>query len=120
MIDALTNPKYWLIVIILSALGVVTQYALYAAGRSKGDEALEHVPGMTSKRRNQMEERFERWGALTLVLASIPIIGQTAVALAGVGEVKRVTFLIIVSATYLARNWMIVILADGAIEALFA
>ena len=59
--DALTDPRLWLIVIILSLLGIVTQYALYAAGRRKGDEMLEHVPGMTSERRNRMEARFERF-----------------------------------------------------------
>lgn len=120
MLDSLTDPKLWLIVIILSALGVVTQYALYAAGRSKGEEMLEHVPRMTSKRRSQMEKRFERWGAFILVLAPVPIIGQAAVAVAGVGNVHRATFLIIVTVSYLVRNWLIVLVAVGVIDAFSA
>lgn len=118
--DALADPKYWSIVIIISALGVVTQYALFAAGRSKGEDALEHVPGMTPEKRSQTEERFERWGALILVLAPIPIIGQAAVAVAGVGNVNRVTCLLILSISYLIRNWLIVLVAVGVIDAFFA
>ena len=115
----LTDPKLWLIVLALCAFGLLERWAVFYASQQKGKAILHELPGFTPERKDSLERLHNRLGSSLLFVAGIPLIGNLFAALAGVGNTRRVTFLVLVGISYLFRNWLIVILSGEIISTIF-
>ena len=122
MLDAiiadLTNPTYWLIVLILTAIGLFNKLIYYKAGQRSGKSALNNIHGYTQERADELHHLYERWGSPLLLLASVPVIGSVITVLVGADVVAIPAFVVFVVISNLVRNWLIVILAGGIVQLL--
>jgi hypothetical protein len=55
--EGLLDPTIWIMVLIVSLLGVVTKRAYYNVGKRGRDSALEHIPRITPERWDSLAER---------------------------------------------------------------
>jgi membrane protein DedA with SNARE-associated domain len=115
----LTSLRLWIIVLILSAIGIIEKTAIFYAGERKGDAILEDLPGLTLRRKEQTKKLSERWGSKIMILASIPLVGSAVTAVSGIGHARRATFFLLVVISYLIRNWLIIILS-GQVLSIFS
>jgi membrane protein DedA with SNARE-associated domain len=88
----LTSLRLWIIVLILSAIGIIEKTAIFYAGEQKGDGILDDLPGLTPGRKEQMKKLSEHWGSNIMILASIPLVGTAVTAVAGVGHAREPPF----------------------------
>jgi membrane protein DedA with SNARE-associated domain len=120
MLDAiiadLTNPTYWLVVLILTAIGLFNKLVYYKAGQRSGEDSLNKIHGYTPERADELHHLYGRWGSPLLLLASVPVIGSVTTVLAGADGVALRALVIFVVISNLVRNWLIIILADGAVQ----
>ena len=119
LVGYLTDPRLWLIVILISIFGVVEHLAAYYTARSEGEMALDHMTRITEERKTELLAQFNRWGALILTIASIPVLGLILTAIAGASRVGQVTAIILIVVSYLTRNWLIVIFAGQIVNLFF-
>ena len=114
----LMDIRLWLLVLLVSAVGLAEKLAIYRAGRRTTEADLASLPGVTQERRARLEEMFHTRGSYILLLASIPGIGAAMTAVAGHVGVTTVAFVLWVTISILIRNWLIV-LFTGQLESLF-
>jgi membrane protein DedA with SNARE-associated domain len=119
LFDDLTSLRLWIIVLILSAIGIIEKTVIFYAGERKGDAVLDDLPGLTPGRKEQMKKLSERWGSIIMILASIPLVGSAVTAVSGIGHARRATFFLLVVISYLIRNWLIIILS-GQVLSIFS
>jgi membrane protein DedA with SNARE-associated domain len=118
MVADLTDVRLWLIVIFVSAIGLVEKFAFYRVGQQSIEADLSNLPGFDPERRARIETLFQTKGSYILLLASIPGIGALTAAIAGAFGISAAVFVFWVAISNLTRNWLIVILS-GQIVALF-
>lgn len=116
--DGLADPTMWIIVFIVSLLGVVTKYAYYKVGKLGKDSALEHIPRITPEQWDRMEATYQNRGSLMLLFAGIPVIGSGLAAAAGAFETRLGLFVILVMISNLIRNWLLVFVFGQALTVL--
>lgn len=118
IVTDLTDLRLWLIIILVSAIGLAEKLAIYRAGLSTAKADLTNLPGVTNERRARLEQFFQTRGTYILLLASIPGLGSAMAAVAGNVGVAAATFVLWVTISILIRNWLIVILS-GQLASLF-
>lgn len=111
LVTDLTDLRLWLIVILISAVGLAEKLAIYRAGQRTAKADLSGLPGVTQERRARLEQMFETRGSYILLLASIPGIGAAMTAIAGNVGITTAVFVLWVTISILVRNWLIVILS---------
>ena len=109
MIDVLTDPQIWLLILVISALGSLARLANFYAGQ-RGKEKIEAV---YTKIKPETWENvlgyYRRMGPLPLLVASIPFIGTVLTIGAGMAGISRANFLIFVLFSKIIRNWLLVV-----------
>ncbi len=118
LVTDLTDPRLWLLVLLVSAVGLAEKMAIYRAGQRSAKADLSNVPGVTEERRTRLETLFQERGTYILLLASIPGVGAAMAAVAGNVGIASATFAFWVIISLLIRNWLLVILS-GQIVSLF-
>jgi membrane protein YqaA with SNARE-associated domain len=106
----LPNPLVWLIVIVLSVLGVFGNLALYGVGRRGYDAVRERFPRVKPERWEQVAKLFEEHGSLALLLSGVPILGSLLTTAAGAYRVRVPVFVLLVFVAKFVRNWLIVVI----------
>lgn len=109
MIDVLTDPEIWLLILAISALGSLARLANFYAGQ-RGKEKIESV--YTQIKPETWERAlgsYQRLGPLPLLAASIPFIGTVLTIGAGMAGVGRNSFLLWVMISKVIRNWVLVL-----------
>jgi membrane protein YqaA with SNARE-associated domain len=110
MIDVLTDPKIWLLILFLSFVGALARLANYYAGQ-RGKETIESIyPRIKPETWERVITSYRRLGPLPLLVASIPIIGTVLTLGAGMSGVGRTSFLFWVMVSKVIRNWILVLL----------
>jgi membrane protein YqaA with SNARE-associated domain len=108
MIDLLSDPKLWLLILGASILGAFARLANYYAG-SRGKDVIESIyPQIEPQRWERILLSYKRLGVLPLLIASIPIIGTLLTVGAGMAGIGRNTFLFWVTLSKIIRNWLLV------------
>lgn len=118
LVTDLTDFRLWLIVLIVSAVGLAEKFAIYHAGQRTARADLSSMPGVTEERRARLETLFQTRGTYILLLGSIPGIGAAMSAVAGNLGVTNTAFILWVTISLLVRNWLIVIFT-GQLTVLF-
>ena len=107
--EGLIDPTMWIMVLIVSLVGVATKLAYYNIGKRGKDSVLEHIPRITPERWESLGASYEKRGSVMLLLASIPVIGSAIAAAAGAFEARVGMFVVLVLISNLIRNWLLVI-----------
>jgi membrane protein DedA with SNARE-associated domain len=118
LVADLTDVRLWLIVLMVTVIGLMEKLAIYRAGQRSVETELSDVLGYSQERQARYEEMFRTRGAYILLLASIPGIGAAMSAVAGFVGVALAPFVIWVTISNLIRNWLIV-LFTGQLASLF-
>jgi membrane protein DedA with SNARE-associated domain len=118
LVADLTDLRLWMIVILVTVIGLLEKLAIYRAGQRSVETELSDVLGYNQERQARYEELFRTRGAYILLLASIPGIGAAMSAVAGFVSVALAPFVIWVTISNLIRNWLIV-LFTGQLASLF-
>lgn len=87
----------WLIILCIASASVLGNSVGYWTGRKIGRKFFEREASLffNKKRIYEVEHFYERHGAITIIIARfIPIVRTFAPIIAGVGEMKRTTFIV--------------------------
>lgn len=110
MIDLLSDPELWLLILGASILGAFARLANYYAGL-RGKEIIEKIyPQIEPERWDRVLRLYQRLGRLPLLISSIPIIGTLLTVGAGMAGISRNSFLFWVTVSKIIRNWILVFL----------
>ncbi|HET6443708.1 MAG TPA: hypothetical protein VFI27_03930 [candidate division Zixibacteria bacterium] len=110
MVSVLTDPKIWLVILILSILGAFARLANYYAGQHGRDTIESLYPRIGPDTWDRVLQAYGHLGRLPLLVASIPIIGTLLTVGAGMIGVSRTSFLVWVTLSKVIRNWILVLL----------
>ncbi len=110
MIEVLTDPQIWLVILVISALGSLARLANFYAGQ-RGKEKIEAVYSQIKPETwENVLGSYRLMGPLPLLVASIPFIGTVLTIGAGMAGIGRTPFLIFVFLSKVIRNWLLVLL----------
>lgn len=108
----LLDPKLWLLVVVLSALGTVVALTYYYLGQRGVEAVLERFPRLEEEKWNRVEHLYEKHGSGLAFLASVPVVGIMFATVAGAVGIRLFTFSVLVLLGRLLRNWIIVLFFD--------
>ena len=106
----LFEPWAWLLVILLSLLGVTGNVALYGLGRQGEEVVVDRFPRIKPARWKRAEELFETRGSRILLLSCLPGLGLVLSTAAGAFGIRMRAFLLWVTIAKMARNWLLLII----------
>ena len=110
MVDLLTDPKIWLLVLVLSVWGSLARLPNFYLG-NRGKERIESLyPRIKPETWERVLGYYDRLGPTPLLISSIPIIGSLLTITAGMAGIKRNSFLFWVVVSKIIRNWILVFL----------
>ena len=116
--DLFVSPLAWMVVLILTVIGVAGSLPTYYLGREGMPTIREKYPQVPEERWKQVEGWFERYGALILLLTVLPGFGTIIPPIAGANGVKLVFFVLMIGLAKLIRFWVIVLFVFGSARAL--
>ncbi len=108
--DLLLDPTAWLIVLLLSILGVVGNLALYHIGKGGVDAIRERFPQVKPEQWQRVKRLYDEHGSLALLLSGLPVLGSLLTTAAGAFDVGLFSFVLFVFIAKLVRNWLIVVI----------
>jgi membrane protein YqaA with SNARE-associated domain len=100
----------WLLVIVLSVLGVVGNLALYKLGKEGQEAVASRFPRIDPARWKRAGELFETRGSWILLLTSLPGLGIVLSTAAGAYAVRLAEFVLGVMVAKMVRNWLLLII----------
>lgn len=108
--QVILEPWAWLLVILLSLLGVVGNLTLYKLGKEGKEAVASRFPRIDLARFRRAGELFETRGSWILLLSSVPGLGLLLSTAAGAFGVKTHEFLLWVMVSKIVRNWLLLII----------
>ena len=109
--DMLLEPKAWLLVVLASLLGALTNLTLYELGREGVEVVSSRIPRIKPEQWHRARELFERRGAWILLLSGVPGLGMVLVTAAGAFGIHVAEFVVWVTGGKGLRNWLVLIIA---------
>jgi membrane protein YqaA with SNARE-associated domain len=110
MIDVLTDPQIWLVILVISGLGSLARLANFYAGQ-RGKDKIEAVyKPIKPQTWENVLGYYRRMGPLPLLVASIPFVGTVLTIGAGMAGIGRNSFLLWVMISKVIRNWILVLI----------
>ena len=106
----ITEPWAWLLVILLSLLGIVGNLTLYKIGKEGQEAVASRFPRIDPARWKRAVELFETRGSWILLLSCLPGLGLLLSTAAGAFGVKLHEFLMWALVAKMARNWLLLII----------
>jgi membrane protein YqaA with SNARE-associated domain len=113
ILEVLTNPVAWFVVLLMSGVGVLIHLGQYKIGE-RGEAAVLEIVGEASYDKLQKaKDLIHRRGAPALLLTAIPGVASVLAFTAGLAKLQIASFVIFVFIAKLARNWLILLSAAG-------
>ena len=100
----------WLLVILVSVLGVVGNLTLFKIGQEGQEAVASRFPRIDPARWGRAVELFETRGSWILLLSFLPGLGLILSTAAGAFGVKTHEFVLWVMVAKMTRNWLLLIL----------
>jgi membrane protein YqaA with SNARE-associated domain len=110
MIEVLSDPQIWFLILVISLIGAIARLANYSLGLHGKDKIESLYPKIKPETWDRLLISYERLGILPLLVSSIPIIGTLLTIGAGMAGINRTWFLIMVTVSKIIRNWILVLL----------
>jgi membrane protein YqaA with SNARE-associated domain len=89
----LVDLRLWILVLLVSGGGTAASLLPYYVGQRGTEAVFEHYPRLEGRPWQRIEAVFGRWGAFTLVLSGIPVLGVALPIAAGAFGIRRRVFL---------------------------
>ena len=118
MLDQLSDPRTWLLVIVISIVGVISKSIYFFIGRGGKDKALEKTDKISPERWDELEERYKRSGSKALIFGSIPVVGPVLAAIAGAFHTHFLLLVFWVMLSGIIRNWILVLVFNATFSLL--
>jgi membrane protein YqaA with SNARE-associated domain len=100
----------WLLVIVLSVLGVVGNLALYKLGKEGQEAVASRLPRIDPARWKRASELFETRGSWILLMSWLPGLGVVLSTAAGAYGIRSHEFVLWVLTAKFVRNWLLLII----------
>lgn len=100
----------WLLVVLLSVLGIVGNLALYKVGKEGQEAVASRFPQIDPARWKRAGELFETRGSWILLSTCLPGLGMVLSTAAGAYGVRTHEFVLWVLLAKVARNWLLLII----------
>ena len=107
--ELLLEPIAWLIVLLLSVLGVVGNLALYQIGKRGVDAIRERFPQVKPEQWQRVKRLYDEHGSLALLLSGVPVLGSLLTTAAGAFNIRLFSFVVFVFVAKFVRNWLIAV-----------
>jgi membrane protein YqaA with SNARE-associated domain len=115
---ALLNVRLWILVLLVSGWGTAGALVPYYLGRRGTKAVFEHYPRLEGQPWERLGAIFQRWGAFSLVLSGIPIVGGALLVAAGAFDIRRWPFLYWSFVGKVLRNWVLAFVVLSSLELL--
>jgi membrane protein YqaA with SNARE-associated domain len=103
----LVDLRLWLLVLLASGGGTAASLVPYYVGQRGTEVVFEHYPRLEGRPWQKLEAAFGRWGAFTLVLSGVPVLGVALVVAAGAFGIRRRVFLVWTFVGNVLRYWVL-------------
>jgi membrane protein YqaA with SNARE-associated domain len=110
-LDLFFEPGAWLVVVLLTVLGMVGNFALYQLGKRGLGPVRERLPRITPEQWQRVGRLYQERGSWILLLSAVPVLGALLTTGAGAFGVTPLAFLFWVMIAKLVRNWLLVVIA---------
>jgi membrane protein YqaA with SNARE-associated domain len=107
------EPRAWLLVLVLSLLGLAVRLAAYRLGQGGMEAVSDRFPQIKAQQWERGRELLQTRGAWIFVFSGVPGVGIVLVAAAGALEVRLPAFILWVSAGMLVRYWTLLLIVIG-------
>jgi membrane protein YqaA with SNARE-associated domain len=114
----LANLWVLLLMVIVSAVGVVVMTGAYFLGQKGENEVQKHSDRISSDTLDRFKERFHRWGAWLLLLAVIPYLGIPLAVAAGAVQIRLLTFVVMTFIARFVQTALLVVILDETLSVL--
>ena len=104
----LLNSRLWILVLLVSAWGTAGSLIPYYVGQRGTKAVFDHYPRLEGRPWERLEAVFQKWGALSLILSGIPVLGAALLVAAGAFGIARLVFLFWVFLGKVLRYWVLV------------
>ena len=115
--DLLLEPLAWLLVILVSLIGALTELAFYKLGQEGMEAVTARLPRIKPEQWNRARELFEKRGSWILLLSGVPGLGMVLVTAAGAFGVRVGEFILWATVGKVLRNWILLVTAAEAYRA---
>lgn len=112
----LANPLVWLLVLLLSVVGVGTALVPYYVGRRGIEAVVVRFPHLEEEQLQRVESLYREHGSGLLFFSFIPMLGVLLTAGAGVVGVEISTFVPWVLVGRALRNSLLLVLIDQGLR----
>lgn len=109
--DLLLEPRAWLVVILVSILGLAGNLALYQLGKRGVDAVRARFPRIKPEQWQRIGSLYEERGSWVLLLSAVPVLGTMLTTAAGAFGVAQPAFIFWVTIAKLLRNWVLAVIA---------
>lgn len=103
----LLNYRIWVLVLLVSAWGTAGSLIPYYVGQRGTKAVFDHYPKLEGRPWERLEGFFRQWGAFSLILSGIPLLGAAFLVAAGAVGIGRPAFLCWVFLGKVLRNWVV-------------
>ncbi|WP_040727207.1 YqaA family protein [Thiomicrorhabdus sp. Kp2] len=104
LVTLATHDHNLYVLLIVATLGnVLGSVVNYAIGFYGGDWLTHKVLKISPQQMHKAEQRYNKWGKWSLLLAWVPIIGDPLTVIAGLLKVSLIWFLVLVTIGKLGR-----------------
>lgn len=107
VLNGFSPASVWL---VASSGNVAGSWVNYAIGYYWGRPGIQRVFGVSDTALARADERFARWGKVTLLLAWVPVIGDPLTLIAGLLRVPLGWFLLLVALGKAGRYALVITL----------
>ena len=107
--------KVWVVLLVVSVVGTIATLAYYYLGREGFEAVLKRFPELKQEQWERVSSLYDRYGAILLLLSSIPVVGVLLTTVAGAAGIRVMVFFLWVLAGRLARNVLLLLLFNQAL-----
>ena len=119
MVEVIFDFRAWLIIILLSVLGVPVALGKYYLGQAGYLAVKKRFPQITDDKWHRVKNWYDDHGAKVLLTAGIPGLGMLVITGAGAFGISRNSFLIWTFIGKLIRNVLLFLIAAGVFSGIF-
>ncbi|NIV35430.1 MAG: hypothetical protein GWN58_40035 [Anaerolineae bacterium] len=118
--DLLLEPVAWLLVVLVSLIGALTDLAFYKLGQEGIEAVTARLPRIKPEQWDRAHDLFEKRGSWILLLSGVPGLNVVLVTAAGALGVRVAEFILWATIGKALRNWLVLIAGAKVYSAVVA
>jgi membrane protein YqaA with SNARE-associated domain len=118
--DMLREPLAWLLVVLVSLIGALTELAFYKLGQEGYERVASRFPQINPEQWERAHDLFEKRGSWILLLSGVPGLNVVLVTAAGALGVRVAEFILWATIGKALRNWLVLIAGAEVYRAVVA